>query len=94
MFLWLHGLSVTKSMAKLHSIPLCLIDGGWKDIGYLSSLRIVKKEVEGDGTNGEWAVQHRLEGQVKTFPLSWLVDDHPILRLVLEKESEKSSCAA
>ncbi|GAG70089.1 unnamed protein product, partial [marine sediment metagenome] len=55
----------------------------------LSALRLVKSKARADLSFDGWAIQHRFEGKVKTFSLSWLVDERPLLRLVLEKESAK-----
>ncbi len=75
--------------AEIHAIPLCLISGGWEDIGHNSAIRLVKSRRMADLSSDGWALQHRFEGRVKKVTLSWLVDDRPLLRLALEKKVEK-----
>jgi hypothetical protein len=73
---------MTKSMPIRHLIPDCLTGGLWVDIGHLSAIRLVTSK-------GKSMIEHYFEGKVKSLPLSWLVDDMPILMLILENKCEK-----
>ena len=80
---------MTWETAKLHSIQPCLLGGGWIDIGYLSALRLVKSKAGVGVPFGGWVLQHRFEGNIKTHPITWLVEERSLLAYVLGKIAKK-----
>jgi hypothetical protein len=72
----------------LRSIPRVLLDGSWKDIGFKSSIRIVKNEANG----GSFTLQHRFNGKVFKRPIAWLTEDKPLLCYALREKNEVFSC--
>ena len=54
-------------------LPSCLSNEQWVLIGYLSEIRIAKNKLE-----------HKLNGVVKSFPISWLTTERPLLLLALQ----------
>ena len=57
-------------------IPDCLKRGGWVMIGHDSAIRL-----------DEGRIVHRLGGKSRIHPLSWLIDEMPLLNLALHKQN-------
>jgi hypothetical protein len=68
----------------LQAIPQVLLDGCWQDIGFKSSIRIVKNEADG----GSLTLQHRFNGRIFKRSIAWLTEDKPLLCYALRKKDE------
>jgi hypothetical protein len=53
---------------KFKVVPPVLESGDWVSIGHRSEIRLIRGEL-----------QHRLDGIIQTHPLSWLLEDKPLL---------------